>query len=332
MKDALIPFLCCPVTNSRLRLDVAERDSTTGEIRSGTLVSAEGREYPIVDGIPVLSLGFRNQDEAQTVQSFGEEWARYDDFDGYMGSADLFFQFTGLTGEQVRGRTILEVGCGGGRWLAVMAELGAREVVGLDFSSATLQASRRTAAYTQVHVVRGSSLAMPLLPKFDLVVSIGVVHHLDDPVQGLREMRKVVAPSHLVAIWVYAREGNELYLQMVKPLRWIGPKLPEPLLVGVSRSLAAVVWSYMHTLNRVAVRLALRTPMRDYFAMLAKLRFRDVESVVYDQLTPSIARYPTQQEVRAWVSQAGGTIASLSQRSGNSWRCHFAFNDARTAV
>lgn len=138
-------------------------------------------------------------------------------------------------------------------------------------------------------------------------------------------MRKAVAPSHLAAIWVYAREGNELYLQLVKPLRWLGPKLPEPLLVAMSRLLTAALWAHIQTVNRLAVRWGLRLPLRDYMALLGRLRFQAMELVVYDQLTPSLAQYPTRQEVYAWVQQAGGEITSLQQRTGNSWRCHFRF-------
>jgi SAM-dependent methyltransferase len=325
VKDAVLPYLCCPVSRSPLELDEVVRDPVSHEIISGTLKSFDGRRYQVQDGIPQLALAFKSDIEEQTVHAFGKEWSRYDDFNSYMGSPELFCEFTGLSREDIRGRTVLEVGCGGGRWLKVMADLGAREVVGLDFSSAVIQAAKRTAGYPQVHVVRGSALDMPLLPKFDLVVSIGVIHHLADPVLGLKGMAKAVNASHLAAIWVYAREGNELYLRLVKPMRWLGPKLPDRLLAATSRVLTGALWCHIHSVNRLALRFRIPLPMRDYLGMLSRLRFIDVESVVYDQLTPSIARYPTRQEVEQWVQQADGEVVALNQRTGNSWRCHFRF-------
>lgn len=325
MKDSLLPFLCCPVSRSPLQIEAADRHGESGEILSGTLRSSEGRIYLIDGGIPHLGLTFRSADEAQTVRAFGQEWARYDDFEGFMGSGDLFTSFTGLTEKQVRDKTVLEVGCGAGRWLKTLAALGAREVVGLDFSSAVVQAARRTTGLSHVHVVRGSALDMPLAPMFDLVVSIGVIHHLDDPIAGLAGIRKAVVNPHLVAIWVYAAEGNELYLRLVKPLRWLGPKLPQAALVALSRGLASILWAYVHTVNPLATRAGLRLPLRDYLSMLRRLRYCDLESVVYDQLTPSIARYPTKSEVRDWVGQAGGKIEHLYHARQNSWQCHFQF-------
>ena len=64
---------------------------------NGTLMSAGGRTYPIVNGIPDLTLPYRTTAEEATVGAFGREWARYDDFEGTMGSAELFVEFTGLT-------------------------------------------------------------------------------------------------------------------------------------------------------------------------------------------------------------------------------------------
>lgn len=325
MRDSLLPYLCCPESRTPLTLEVDERDVGTGVIRRGQLRSASGRVYPIAHGVPHLHSTFRSRAEAQTVAAFGAEWARYDDFEGYMGSASLFTEFTGLSAADVAGKRILEVGCGGGRWLKVMADLGAREVVGLDLSTAVEQASRRTASLPNVHVVRGSALEMPLAAAFDLVVSIGVVHHLDDPVEGLRGMQRAVVPEHNVAIWVYGREGNELYLSVIGPLRRVSTHVPGPALAVGSKLLAAGLWLHMHTVNKSAVALGVPLPLRDYLAMLAKLRFKDIESVVYDQLTPQLARYPTRTEVESWVNDAGGAVQRMYHRTQNSWQCHFRF-------
>jgi SAM-dependent methyltransferase len=329
MRDSLIDLVCCPVTRSPLTLDSDASRSPAGEILRGTLRSPEGRTYAVAGGIPHLYEGFRSADEEQTVKAFGTEWAKYDDHEGYMGSPDLFREFTGLDPSQIAGRRVLEVGCGGGRWLKVLAGLGAREVVGLDFSTAVEQARARTAALPDVHVVRGSALQMPLRPAFDLVVSIGVVHHLDDPIAGLRGMRAAAAPGALAVIWVYAQEGNELYLRVARPLRQIGPKLPSQVLSLASKGLASGLWVWTHTVNRAAVSLRVPLPLRDYLAMLSRLRFRDLESVTYDQLTPSLARYPSKAEVSGWVESAGGAIDRLFHRTSNSWQCHFRFPDAQ---
>ena len=326
MNELLLPYLCCPVDRGPLVVESgSEVDGAI--IRRGNLLSAAGRRYPIVEGIPDLTVGFQSAEEEATVGTFGREWARYDDFEGAMGSADLFGTFSGLTADDVRGKRVLEVGCGGGRWLKVMAELGAERVVGLEMSGAVRQAARRTASLTNVDIVRGSAMQMPFARAFDLVVSIGVVHHLSDPVLGIRNVGKVVRNPHMFVFWVYAREGNRLYLALVQPLRRLTKPLPDPALAWTSRAMAAVLWAHIRSVNKLAVTLSLPMPLRDYLVMLAPLRFRDLESVVYDQLAPQIARYPTATEVRSWVEAGGGTVRRLHHRTNNSWQCHCQFSD-----
>ena len=331
MKDSLVNYLCCPVDRTTLRLMSATRDAR-GNILGGSLVSTAGRTYPIVDGVPDLTLPYRTAEEEATVDAFGREWARYDDVDGAMGSAELFRQFTGLEEEQIRGKRVLEVGCGGGRWLKVLAELGASQVVGLEYSTSVRQASRRVTGLENVEVVRGSALEMPFQRVFDLVVSVGVIHHLSDPVAGLAAFRRAAADGHLVVFWVYAREGNELYLSLVGPVRRVTSHLPDRMLAPFSRLLALALWSYAQTINRGATALGWRLPLRDYLSMLTSLRFKDIESVVYDQLAPQIARYPTRAEVLGWVRLAGGEVRRLHHRTGNSWQCHIQFSDVGDVV
>jgi SAM-dependent methyltransferase len=332
MKESFVPLLRCPVDGSLLQIDSVADRTPSGDITTGFLRSASGRRYPIVRGVPYVHGEFRSQDEASTVSAFGAEWARYDDFDGYMGSPELFSEFSGLEPSNVENRRVLEVGCGGGRWLRVLAGWGAREVVGLDFSSAVDQAAHLTRALPQVQVVRGSALEMPFAPVFDLVVSIGVLHHLHDPVLGLQGIQRALAGQHRVAFWVYAREGNETYLRLVQPLRRIGPRLPRSVLAGLSRALATALWCHTHSTNRLALAMGIRLPLSAYLGILQRLRFRDLESVVYDQLTPSIARYPSREEVLEWVAHAGGRVERLYHRTQNSWQCHLSFPTQHVAA
>ena len=101
-------------------------------------------------------------------------------------------------------------------------------------------------------------------------------------------------------------------MSLVGPFRQFSRRAPDWLLATGSRLLSAVLWSYIHTMNRAAIAVGLSLPLRDYLGMLARLRFRDVESVVYDQLAPQIARYPARTQVLEWVGCAGGVVDRLT--------------------
>ena len=81
---------------------------------------------------------------------------------------------------------------GSGRHAYFAATYGAREVVALDLSDAVEAARATCRALDNVHVVQGDLLRPPFRTGqdgggFDLVYSIGVLHHLPDPVKRFRE-------------------------------------------------------------------------------------------------------------------------------------------------
>jgi SAM-dependent methyltransferase/uncharacterized protein YbaR (Trm112 family) len=322
MKPWLLDYLACPLTGGALTLRSAVEEA--GEIIAGALINAEGTEYPIRHGVPDLSLAPVSGEESQTVAAFGKQWDEFACDGGHMASRELFFDFfPTLQAGEFANQTALDAGCGNGRWLRRLAELGARRVIGLDYSSAAMNSWRNTRDLPQVSVVRGSILHPPLRSQtFDLIISMGVVHHLDDPVRGMRQLGRLLMPQGRLAVWLYAHEGNEFYLRLAAPLRRMGPRLPAPALKALSCVLAAPCWLHAHTSNRWLGRRAdgsPRLPLAEYFALLRKLRLRDVVNIVYDQLTPQLARYYRRDEIETLVREGGLRLVRCERPRGNSW-------------
>ncbi|MBN1810800.1 MAG: methyltransferase domain-containing protein [Anaerolineae bacterium] len=91
-------------------------------------------------------------------------------------------------------RDILEVGCGTGVIAEELARTTAACVVGLDIDPAML--SFTTQRGNRVTYVQGDAHVLPFPGKsFDAVVSHYLLLWLDDPVQGVREMARVIRPS-----------------------------------------------------------------------------------------------------------------------------------------
>ena len=72
MTPYLLELICEPVTKAPLTLVDATYDSL-GNVITGILKTAEGKTYPIVDGIP----RFVNFVSSRTVESFGDEWNHF---------------------------------------------------------------------------------------------------------------------------------------------------------------------------------------------------------------------------------------------------------------
>lgn len=86
---------------------------------------------------------------------------------------------------------ILDVGCGTGANLEMLAQFGTAE--GVDISAEALSFCR---ARGLTHVKQGEAESLPYPDgSFDLVTGLDVVEHLDDDVAGLKEMHRVLRPG-----------------------------------------------------------------------------------------------------------------------------------------
>jgi len=89
-------------------------------------------------------------------------------------------------GCQIRGNRILDLGCGYGGYAIALEEAGAH-VIALDLSSLSCFPSRKVLA------VQGNGLHLPFLDgAFDGVFCASLIEHVANPLQLLREIRRVL--------------------------------------------------------------------------------------------------------------------------------------------
>src|SRR5207245_2699218 len=135
--------------------------------------------------------------------------------------------------------------CGGGegRHLGLAAELGARDVIGIDLGEAVEAAARNTEGLDAVHVVQGDLTRPPVRPgTVDLVYSIGVLHHLPRPADGFRALARLLVPGGMFVAWCYAREGNGWVLALVDPARRVTSRLPLRVVSGLAAAITLPLW------------------------------------------------------------------------------------------
>ena len=110
------------------------------------------------------------------------------------------------------GDTVVEMGCGAGANLPYLAEqVGPTgTVIGLDFTRPVLERARRaTAAYDNVHVIRGDARAPPLEGPVDAVLATFVVGMLDSPAAAVDGWCGLLSSGgHLVLVNAARSEGR----------------------------------------------------------------------------------------------------------------------------
>jgi len=164
--------------------------------------------------------------------NFGFEWHEYArtqfDHEGTHESETGFCEKTGFSPEEIRGKLVLDVGCGTGRFAEVASRWGAR-VVGIDLSSAAEVAARNLADRELVTIFQADARALPFAPaSFDFIYSIGVLHHTPNCELAFKALPPFLKPGGSIAVWLYSGYHNwyrfsDLYRKITHrlPARWL---------------------------------------------------------------------------------------------------------------
>ncbi|HEY9612507.1 class I SAM-dependent methyltransferase [Allocoleopsis sp.] len=108
---------------------------------------------------------------------------------------------------------ILDAGCGTGVGTEYLVHLNPQaSVVGIDLSGGALEVARERCRRSGANRVEFHHLSLydadQLEDKFDLINSVGVLHHLPDPIRGIQSLAAKLAPGGLMHIFVYAELGR----------------------------------------------------------------------------------------------------------------------------
>ncbi len=167
----------------------------------GFICRACQRVYPNANGIA------RFVDAQHYAASFGFQWHRYQTTqlgDGEKPAEDRDFRMkTGLRPEELEGKLVLDVGCGMGRFAEVATRWGAR-VVGIDLSAAAEVAAKNLKDREFV-AFQADVFALPFFPEsFDVIYSVGVLHHTPDCEAAVKTLDKYLKPGGTLAVWLYS--------------------------------------------------------------------------------------------------------------------------------
>jgi SAM-dependent methyltransferase len=166
----------------------------------------------------------------------------------------------------------------------------------------------------------------PFAPSsFDLVYSLGVLHHLEDPRGGLRALARLVRPGGELRIYVYRSLADEPFLRrallaFVTRLRSVTIRLPYWAVHAVATAIALVVTPLLLWPRRwfrwfpLGDRLTRGLPLAHY----ADVPFRMLVAEQFDRLVAPIEGRYRAAEVESWFEELGFQV--LAVLPGLGWR------------
>lgn len=244
------------------------------EEQTNVLLCTEGCRVPIVGGIP------RFVSSENYADAFGRQWNKFrktqlDSHTGTTISRDRIERCVGGSLEVIKGKSVLEVGCGAGRFTEVMLKAGAR-VFACDLSSAV------EANYENCHdlspdyfVCQADALKLPVAPgSFDFVVCLGVIQHTPSPEQTITALARYVRPGGTLAIDHYPPDYPLTRSRALtrKLLLKLPPRVAHQLALTLARVLVPVhrlTWNNRRGVWRVRRWLAKHSPLVDYYGVFS---------------------------------------------------------------
>jgi SAM-dependent methyltransferase len=296
-----------PERGQRLALEVESAEGD--EILTGGLVGG-GDRFPILAGVP------RFCPISNYAASFGYQWnlfpTRQLDSRGAWGgqSAHRLFAETAWPG-RMEGQTILEAGCGMGRFTEVLAGTGA-EVFAFDYSEAVLANLRNNGRFANVHFAQADVYALPFAPaSFDKVLCFGMLQHTPSPRAAFLALTRLLKPGGEIAMDVYrlgwrCLVGAKYY---VRPLtrRLSGPALLRLVRFHVGWVFPLTGW-VQRRIGRIGRNLSWVLGVADYrglFPIDEATALELAELDTFDMLAPAHDRPQTLRAVRSWFAEAG---------------------------
>ena len=216
--------------------------------------------------------------------------------------------------EEWKGKSVLDAGCGPGHHSRIAARSAAR-VVGLDLNTSAL-AHGKLSDLKNFEAREGDIAVWDSGERFDVVYSVGVVHHTADPDKTVAHLKTLTKPGGRLVLWVYAAEGNWINRHLLEAAkRLVIMRLPRPVVEGIGHLLTILLYPLVYTIYLLPLTFL---PFHEYFSNWRRLSYSRNYLNVFDKLNAPTTHFITRERIDRWMT--GLQDVHVSPYMGVSWR------------
>jgi ubiquinone/menaquinone biosynthesis C-methylase UbiE len=255
------------------------------------------------------------------LKDFEREWKRFNSFGEE--ELDLLAKelFDVLPPEFLqKGITVADIGCGSGRWSRWLAPK-VRNIIAFDPSDAVVYAAEANKARRNIHWCKARGEDVPLRSNsIDLILCIGVLHHLEEPERALKEAFRVLRHGGVLYFYIYyalEQRGpvfKALYRVTDQLRRWIHP-LPYPIKYMKSQAIAAMIYWPMARLAGLVRTLGIASWKQLPLAFYHNKSFRIMRNDALDRFGTSVEERFTREEIVAMLERSGFSGIEFSRNA-----------------
>ena len=210
-----------------------------------------------------------------------------------------------LAPADIKGKLVLDAGCGNGRYTYWAARLGGN-VIGVDLGDGVESAARNTAHLSTVQIVQGDIFNLPFRDHtFDIIFSIGVLMHTGNAHKATASLARTLMREGKLTVHLYGK-GNILY-------EWVDAFLRK-------RTTCMTIPELQRFTER-AFRLQQRLERLSFAGVVNRfVRLDEHPHCIFDWYAAPIATHHTYGEVEAWFPSLGLQVTGTKELPYPSWK------------
>ncbi|HNQ12784.1 MAG TPA: class I SAM-dependent methyltransferase [Bacteroidia bacterium] len=279
--------------------------------KNDQLCDKDGNAYPIINSIP----RFVHSDNY--AKAFGLQWKSFakiqlDSFNKSDISKDRLERCLGFPISDLKSKTVLEVGCGAGRFTEHLVSAGAL-VHSIDLSEAVEVNLDNMNGAKNHRVAQANVYELPFLDQsFDVVICLGVVQHTPDPEKTIDCLFKKVKSGGLLVIdhytfdWMYLLKPILLYRFFLKRMK---PEKSKKIVDRLVDSFFPWHWKFKES-NLMRLILNRISPCYTYFKQFPKMdrefHYQLCRLDTYDGLTDFHKHLRTEKQIKVILNKLNG--------------------------
>ncbi|MDO3642237.1 MAG: class I SAM-dependent methyltransferase [Mucilaginibacter sp.] len=268
-----------------------------------------------------FDIEFSTNIDTATVESFGEEWTKFNHFsDQEIEAIASEHYFDIVKPEWIENKQVLDVGCGTGRWTKFVAKRALR-VDAVDPSKAIEIASMLLFDCDNVRLSRASVDNLPFADSnFDFVFSLGVLHHIPDTQLAMQQCVNKLKPGGYFLVYLYYRFDNKgswfkLIFYLSNYVRKVISGLREPVKNTLCDILAVIVYLPLiftgWCFKKVGLKaVARQIPLHFYVGKT----FNVIRNDARDRFGTPLEQRFTKDEIRRMMERSGLTDIIFSEQ------------------
>lgn len=259
--------------------------------------------------------------KSRTIKDFGNQWLIHGSLDDDYWTSDQMFRdhFEGqsLPFSSLSESVVVDIGSGSGRILKMLSRYQPKLMFGVEPSHGFDVLLKNTRDIPNLKLINLPAEKFQLETQADFAFSFGVIHHIPNPNEALKNIYRQLSDKGTFIMWVYGIENNRIYVAIQVVFRQIFRLVPDLVLDRVSLGITFLLDVYL-LISKSVFKSSL--PLTLYLDRLfSKCGRTQKKYIVFDQLNPAYSKYYKKKEVIELLTAAGFSSIKMFHRHSYSW-------------